>query len=84
MSLPCRGFQSGFVFEKAGETLPVAEYRADGQFELKLTKLSRNRYASQTRVTRQGLVWLNHRWQAHVIRKAKEAERARIQGELGL
>lgn len=75
---------SGFVFEKAGETLPVAEYRADGQFKVKLTKLSRDRYASQTRVTRQGLVWLHHRWQAHLIRKAKEAAASRIQGELGV
>lgn len=75
---------SGFVFEKAGETLPVAEYRIDGQFKVKLTKLSRNRYASQTRVTRQGLAWLTQRWQAHLLKQAREADKARIQGELGI
>lgn len=51
---------------------------------MKLTRLSRNRYASQTHVTWQGLAWLTQRWQAHLLKQAREAERARIQGELGL
>ncbi len=34
---------------------------------------------AQTRVTRQGLVWLTHRWKAHQMVVAREAERARIQ-----
>lgn len=75
---------SNIVFDKGGETFPDAKHRADGRFDVKITKLSRNRFASQTRVTRQGLVWLRHRWAAHLIVLAKEAAAARIQGELGV
>lgn len=76
--------RSGFVFDKAGETFPVAEYRADGRFTVKLTPLPSGRHRAQTRVTRQGLVWLSHRWAAHVRAQEREAERARRQGEFRL
>lgn len=75
---------SGLVFEKNGDTYPAAEYRLDGQFVVKLTPLPSGLHRAQTRVTKQGLVWLTHKWQAHLIVVAREAERARIQGELKL
>lgn len=73
-----------YVFDQGDSTLPNAEYRKAGQFRVRLVDLGYGRYREQTLVTRQGLVWLRHRWQAHLLRKAKEAAAARIQGELGI
>lgn len=75
---------AGLVFEKDGDLHPVAERRLDGRFVLKLYPLPNGKHRAHTRVTKQGLVWLTHRWKAHQMVVAREAERARIQGELGL
>lgn len=75
---------ANLVFEKGGDLHPVAEHRLDGRFVLKLFPLPNGKHRAQTRVTKQGLVWLTHRWKAHQIVVQREAERARIQGELGL
>jgi phage antirepressor YoqD-like protein len=74
----------GYVFDQGDSILPNAEYRKAGQFRVRLVDLGYGRHREQTLATRQGLVWLRRRWQAHLLRKERQAAAARIQGELGV
>ncbi|MCE4222131.1 hypothetical protein HCU64_00055 [Methylobacterium sp. C25] len=51
---------------------------------VRLVRTRPGQHREQTLVTRQGLVWLGHRWQAKLARDAREVERAKIQGDLDL
>ena len=76
--------KAGYVFDKGDALLPRADLRKDGRFKVRLIPISKTKHVERTVVTRQGLVWLTHRWTAKRARDAREAAEARIQGVLSL
>lgn len=51
---------------------------------MRLVPVTKTKHVEQTLVTRQGLVWLSHRWSAKLAVDAREVAAARIQGVLSL
>ncbi|MGA5258003.1 phage antirepressor [Methylorubrum aminovorans] len=75
--------ERGWLVKEDGWLQPGWERSREGHFVVRTRKVG-GLHVSQTYVTRAGLVWLRHRWLAKLTVDAKAAERARIQGVLGL
>ncbi|UYW28346.1 phage antirepressor KilAC domain-containing protein [Methylorubrum extorquens] len=73
----------GWLVDQEGWTQPGWERRRDRHFVVRHREVG-GVIRSRTHVTRGGLVWLRDRWQAKLMTDARDAERARLQGDLGL
>ncbi|MFJ7441092.1 phage antirepressor [Methylorubrum thiocyanatum] len=76
--------KSRIVFDKGEALLPRADLRKDGRFRVRLVRTRPGEHREQTLVTRQGMIWLSHRWAAKLAVDAREAAAARIQATLDL
>lgn len=76
--------KAGYVFDKGEALLPRADLRKDGRFRVRLVRTRPGEHREQTLVTRQGMIWLSHRWAAKLAVDAREAAAARIQATLDL